>query len=77
MPTFIVRLQAAGSRTLCGEAQHVVTGESIRFTSVAQLLDFFEEMSAVSPPIAGAGRPNPSVPPAEARNRKDRGQPAP
>lgn len=47
MSTFVIRFLADPSERFHGKVRHVGTGEEVVFTSVAELLTFFEGMSAV------------------------------
>jgi len=60
MSTFIVRVHRVGPTAIRGEARHVRTGASTRFTSEKQLLAFFEEMNASCLPATVAGPPEPT-----------------
>lgn len=47
MSTFVIRFLADPSERFHGKVRHVGTGEETLFTSVAELLTFFEGMDAV------------------------------
>lgn len=47
MMTFVVRFLADPAKKFHGKVRHVGTGEEVLFTSVAELLTFFEGMTAV------------------------------
>ena len=46
MSTFIIRVLKAHSGTICGQIEHVRSGERSAFTSADQLLTFFQQMNA-------------------------------
>ncbi len=48
MSTFVVTFLGDASEKFYGRARHVATGEEAKFSSVTDLLVFFEEMNAVS-----------------------------
>ena len=50
MSTFVVRFVEDPRRELRGRVVHVRTGEEAHFTSVDELLEFFEGMTAVREP---------------------------
>lgn len=57
MSTFVVTFLGDASERFQGRVRHVATGEEARFTSVTDLLVFFEEMNAVAGLGAGAETP--------------------
>lgn len=48
MSTFVVTFLGDASEKFFGRVRHVATGEEAKFSSVTDLLVFFEEMNAVS-----------------------------
>jgi len=53
MSTFVVTFLGDASEKFRGRVRHVATGEEAKFSSVTDLLVFFEEMNAVSGLKAG------------------------
>ncbi|MFH1279078.1 MAG: hypothetical protein ABIK65_11960 [Candidatus Eisenbacteria bacterium] len=62
MSTFVIRFFADPSERFHGKVRHVGTGEEVLFTSVAELLTFFEGMSAVRG-FSGVGDEEEGFPP--------------
>jgi hypothetical protein len=48
MSTYVVTFLGDASEKFRGRVRHVATGEEAKFSSVTDLLVFFEEMNAVS-----------------------------